>query len=77
MLKGGIVEFCRDIGWSMMAIAEMERPQRQMFACFAEAMLLQLDERFFELKQGATGHGSGSSKVRQQWPAGWDGGSGC
>jgi len=43
VLKGGIVEFCRDIGWSMMAIAEMERPQRQMFACFAEAMLLEFE----------------------------------
>ena len=43
VLKGGIVEFCRDIGWSMMALAEMERPQRQMFACFAEAMLLEFE----------------------------------
>ena len=43
VLKGGIVEFCRDIGWSMMAIAEMDRPQRQMFACFAEAMLLEFE----------------------------------
>ena len=25
-----------DIGWTMMEIAEMEKPQRQMFACFAE-----------------------------------------
>ena len=40
VLKGGIVEFFTDIGWSMMEIAEMEKPQRQMFACFAEAMLL-------------------------------------
>lgn len=43
VLKGGIVEFCRDIGWSMMEIAEMEKPQRQMFACFAEAMLLEFE----------------------------------
>ena len=43
VLKGGIVEFCRDIGWSMMQIAEMEKPQRQMFACFAEAMLLEFE----------------------------------
>ena len=43
VLKGGIVDFCRDIGWSMMAIAEMDRPQRQMFACFAEAMLLEFE----------------------------------
>jgi fatty aldehyde-generating acyl-ACP reductase len=43
VLKGGIVEFCRDIGWSMMEIAEMDKPQRQMFACFAEAMLLEFE----------------------------------
>ena len=40
-------------------------------------LLLKLDERFFELKQGATGHGSGSPRVRRRWPAGWDGGSRC
>ncbi len=43
VLKGGIVEFFTDIGWSMMEIAEMEKPQRQMFACFAEAMLLEFE----------------------------------
>ncbi|MFL0768514.1 MAG: long-chain acyl-[acyl-carrier-protein] reductase [Prochlorococcus sp.] len=43
VLKGGIVEFCSDIGWSMMEMAEMEKPQRQMFACFAEAMLLEFE----------------------------------
>jgi len=43
VLKGGIVEFCRDIGWTMMQLAEMEKPQRQMFACFAEAMLLEFE----------------------------------
>ncbi|MFL0753227.1 MAG: long-chain acyl-[acyl-carrier-protein] reductase [Prochlorococcus sp.] len=44
VLKGGIVEFCSDIGWSMMELAEMEKPQRQMFACFAEAMLLEFED---------------------------------
>ncbi len=43
VLKGGIVEFFEDIGWNMMEIAEMEKPQRQMFACFAEAMLLEFE----------------------------------
>ncbi len=43
VLKGGIVEFFHDIGWNMMALAEMEKPQRQMFACFAEAMLLEFE----------------------------------
>ena len=44
VLKGGIVEFYRDIGWSMMELAEMENPQREMFACFAEAMILEFED---------------------------------
>jgi fatty aldehyde-generating acyl-ACP reductase len=44
VLKGGIVEFHRDIGWQMMEAAEMDNPQRQMFACFAEAMLLDFED---------------------------------
>ena len=44
VLKGGIVEFFEDIGWNMMELAEMERPQREMFACFAEAMLLEFED---------------------------------
>jgi fatty aldehyde-generating acyl-ACP reductase len=38
------VEFHRDIGWQMMEAAEMDNPQRQMFACFAEAMLLDFED---------------------------------
>ena len=44
VLKGGIVEFFEDIGWNMMQLAEMDNPQREMFACFAEAMLLEFEE---------------------------------
>jgi fatty aldehyde-generating acyl-ACP reductase len=43
VLKGGVVEFWHDIGWQMMEVTEMEKPQRQMFACFAEAMLLDFE----------------------------------
>lgn len=43
VLKGGIVEFFTDIGWSMMELAAMEKPRREMFACFAEAMLLEFE----------------------------------
>jgi fatty aldehyde-generating acyl-ACP reductase len=44
VLKGGIVEFHRDIDWQVVALAaDMARPQRQMFACFAEAMLLDFE----------------------------------
>ena len=41
-MKGGIVRFFNDIGWNMMELAEMQNPQREMFACFAEAMILEL-----------------------------------
>jgi len=44
VLKGGIVEFFKDIGWNMMELAEMQNPQREMFACFAEAMILEFDK---------------------------------
>ncbi len=44
VLKGGIVEFWQDIGWQMMELAEMAVPQRQMFACFAEGILLDFEQ---------------------------------
>jgi fatty aldehyde-generating acyl-ACP reductase len=44
VLKGGIVEFFSDITWQMMEMAEMDNPKRQMFACFAEAILLEFEE---------------------------------
>ena len=44
ILKGGIVEFFNDIGWNMMELAEMKNPQREMFACFAEAMILEFEK---------------------------------
>ena len=43
VLKGGIVEFFSDITWQMMDMAEMANPSRQMFACFAEAILLEFE----------------------------------
>ncbi len=43
VLKGGIVEFFSDITWQMMEMAEMAKPRRQMFACFAEAILLEFE----------------------------------
>ena len=52
VLKGGIVEFWQDIGWQMMEVAEMAKPQRQMFACFAEAMLLDFEERHTNFSWG-------------------------
>lgn len=52
VLKGGIVEFWQDIGWTMMELAEMAKPQRQMFACFAEAMLLDFEELYTNFSWG-------------------------
>ena len=43
-MKGGIVKFFNDIGWNMMELAEMQNPQREMFACFAEAMILEFEK---------------------------------
>ncbi len=43
VVKGGIVEFWQDLGWQMMEVAEMDNPRRQLFACFAEAMLLEFE----------------------------------
>jgi fatty aldehyde-generating acyl-ACP reductase len=43
VIKGGIVEFWQDLGWQMMEVAEMENPRRQLFACFAEAILLEFE----------------------------------
>tara|TARA_Y100001968_G_scaffold331168_1_gene384972 strand:+ start:10893 stop:11933 length:1041 start_codon:yes stop_codon:yes gene_type:complete len=52
VLKGGIVEFFKDIGWSMMELAEMEKPQREMFACFAEAMILEFENCYTNFSWG-------------------------
>ena len=52
VLKGGIVEFWQDIGWQMMEVAEMAKPQRQMFACFAEAMILDFEARHTNFSWG-------------------------
>jgi len=44
VLKGGIVEFFNDFGWNMLELAEMQNPRREMFACFAEAMILEFEK---------------------------------
>jgi len=52
VLKGGIVEFFNDIGWNMMELAEMQNPQREMFACFAEAMILEFEKCHTNFSRG-------------------------
>lgn len=44
VLKGGIVEHALDIDWHIMDIVNMDVPGRQMFACFAESMLLEFEK---------------------------------
>ncbi len=43
ILKGGIVEHSLDIDWKIMNIVSMDAPSRQLFACFAESMLLEFE----------------------------------
>ena len=43
VLKGGIVEHSLDIDWKIMDIVKMDAPARQLFACFAESMLLEFE----------------------------------
>ena len=44
VLKGGIVEHSLDIDWHIMDIVNMDVPGRQLFACFAESMLLEFEK---------------------------------
>ncbi len=44
ILKGGIVEHSLDIDWQIMNIVAMDVPARQLFACFAESMLLEFEK---------------------------------
>lgn len=44
VLKGGVVEHSLDIDWKIMEIVSMDTPSRQMFACFAEAILLEFEQ---------------------------------
>jgi fatty aldehyde-generating acyl-ACP reductase len=44
ILNGGIVEHSLDIDWRIMEIVNMSVPSRQLFACFAESMLLEFEQ---------------------------------
>ncbi|AFY71860.1 acyl-ACP reductase [Thalassoporum mexicanum PCC 7367] len=43
VINGGIVEHSLDIDWKIMQIVAMSAPARQLFACFAESMLLEFE----------------------------------
>lgn len=44
VLKGGVVEHSLNIDWKIMEIVNMDVPSRQMFACFAESILLEFEQ---------------------------------
>ncbi|MGF1570705.1 MAG: long-chain acyl-[acyl-carrier-protein] reductase [Nodosilinea sp.] len=52
VLKGGIVEHSLDIDWRIMSIVNMDVPARQLFACFAEAMLLEFEKWYTNFSWG-------------------------
>ncbi|MEQ8467671.1 long-chain acyl-[acyl-carrier-protein] reductase [Coleofasciculus sp. E1-EBD-02] len=52
VLNGGIVEHSLDIDWKIMQIVEMKDPGRQLFACFAESMLLEFEKWYTNFSWG-------------------------
>ncbi|MDF5723042.1 MAG: long-chain acyl-[acyl-carrier-protein] reductase [Rhizonema sp. PD37] len=52
VLNGGIVEHSLDIDWKIMNIVNMEAPARQLFACFAESMLLEFEKLYTNFSWG-------------------------
>jgi len=52
VLKGGIVEHSLDIDWRIMKIVSMDIPARQLFACFAESMLLEFEKIYTNFSWG-------------------------
>lgn len=52
VLNGGIVEHSLDIDWKIMNIVNMDIPNRQMFACFAESMLLEFEKWYTNFSWG-------------------------
>ncbi|MEM7552801.1 MAG: long-chain acyl-[acyl-carrier-protein] reductase [Cyanobacteria bacterium P01_A01_bin.84] len=52
VLNGGIVEHSLDIDWQIMNIVNMDVPARQLFACFAESMLLEFEKLYTNFSWG-------------------------
>lgn len=52
ILNGGIVEHSLDIDWHIMNIVKMDIPARQLFACFAESMLLEFEKWYTNFSWG-------------------------
>lgn len=52
IVNGGIVEHSLDIDWQIMQIVNMSIPTRQLFACFAESMLLEFEQWYTNFSWG-------------------------
>lgn len=52
VLSGGIVEHSLDIEWNIMNTADFELPNRQLFACFAESMILEFEKWYTNFSWG-------------------------
>ena len=52
VLNGGIVEHALDIDWRIMHGVYMDVPARQLFACFAESMLLEFEKIYTNFSWG-------------------------
>lgn len=52
VLNGGIVEHSLDIDWRIMSLVNMDVPARQLFACFAESMLLEFEKLYTNFSWG-------------------------
>ncbi|PSO46780.1 MAG: long-chain acyl-[acyl-carrier-protein] reductase [Cyanobacteria bacterium SW_9_44_58] len=52
VLQGGIVEHALDIEWTIMEMVNMDAPNRQLFACFAESMLLEFEKWYTNFSWG-------------------------
>ncbi len=52
VLNGGIVEHSLDIDWKIMNLVNMDVPGRQLFACFAESMLLEFEKLYTNFSWG-------------------------
>ncbi len=52
ILNGGIVEHSLDIDWKIMKIVNMDVPGRQLFACFAESMILEFEKWYTNFSWG-------------------------
>ena len=52
VLNGGIVEHSLDIEWKIMQVVNMDVPARQLFACFAESIILEFERLYTNFSWG-------------------------